>query len=258
MASFAPPAGVTGPTWTTDAVRAQVEVVAANDGVPVNLADAIAQHESGYNPYARGDYQGGQPTSFGLYQLHHGGELDSLPGSYGQQIAAAYDPATNARVALSRVAAAYKANPTADPGVIAATAQRPGDPAGYASAIDTILNGSGSATPPIGIGSGTANAPTGVFGSGTTTYKLTPLGPSITIWSWPRITFAVFGTLLVILGIYLTFRDSGSAINVTVDSADDTGSQGATTSQRTRTARVGKHTASHRSSTTRAAELASE
>lgn len=140
--SFAPPAGVNGPTYTVDQVRAIIDTEAAARGVPAPLAEAVAQQESGFNPYAIGD--GG--TSFGENQLHEGGELNNLPGSLSQQIAAAFDPKTNEDVALGELASVYAANPNADPGQIAAAAQRPADRAGYAAAIDNILRGGSSSS----------------------------------------------------------------------------------------------------------------
>ena len=88
--------------------------VAEQQGVPPALAIATAQQESGLNPYAVGDHG----TSFGLYQLHQGGEL---PQGWTQQ--QAEDPQANAQVALSHMAQVYQANPDADPGSIAAQAQ---------------------------------------------------------------------------------------------------------------------------------------
>lgn len=103
--------------------------VARSLGVPADLAIATAQVESGLDPNAVGD----SGTSFGLFQLHQGGELGSLTP---QQ---AFDPRTNAQVALSEFAQVQQQHPGADPGWIAAWSQRPADPSGYASKVDAAL-----------------------------------------------------------------------------------------------------------------------
>lgn len=98
-------------------------------GVPVDLAIATAWNESGLNPDAVGD----NGTSFGLFQLHEGGELGSLTE------VEAKNPLTNAETAL----AVFKSTkPTTDIyglGLWAAAAQRPADAASYAARVDQIL-----------------------------------------------------------------------------------------------------------------------
>lgn len=106
------------------AVTAAITAVAKKLGVPLNLAMAIAQVESGGNPNSPGG---------GLYQLEvQGGEGQGMTPA---QIA---DPTTNATRALTQVAAIMKANPTADMGTIAALAQRPADRAGYAAKVNAV------------------------------------------------------------------------------------------------------------------------
>lgn len=138
-------------------VQADILAAAAEYGVPGNLALAVAQQESGLNPTAVGD--GG--TSFGLYQLHQGGELGNLTP------AQAFDPTTNADVALSELGAVIAANPQiTDPGTLAALAQRPANPASYAASIDAILGT--QTTSSGGAGSSSTGAPvvtTSVIGS---------------------------------------------------------------------------------------------
>lgn len=96
-------------------------------GVDPILALASAKVESGFNPKAVGD----NGTSFGLYQLHEGGELGNLTP---QQ---AFDPSTNAAVALQQFKNVQRSYPNVtDPGQIAALAQRPADPQGYAAKVD--------------------------------------------------------------------------------------------------------------------------
>lgn len=97
--------------------------VAQQLGVDPNLALATAYKESGFNPTAVGD----KGSSFGLFQLHRGGELGSLTQ---QQ---AFDPSTNARTALSVLA---NIRGIGSPGDVAAAAQRPADPAAYAKVVN--------------------------------------------------------------------------------------------------------------------------
>jgi hypothetical protein len=105
-----------------------IEQIAQADGVDPRLALATAQQESGLDPTDVGD----QGTSFGLYQLHQGGELGNLSE------AQAFDPATNASKAIGVIAQAQAADPTGTPGQIAANAQRPANPASYAAAVNAI------------------------------------------------------------------------------------------------------------------------
>jgi len=133
-------------------VVAIITQVANELGIDPALAIAIAKQESGLDPTAVGD----NGTSFGLYQLHQGGELGSMAPNQ------AFDPMTNARVALAQVAAVAQAHPNWSPGQIAAAAQRPADQAGYANAINSIM-GQGQVQPFTGgggggIGAGSSNA----------------------------------------------------------------------------------------------------
>ena len=120
------------------------------------LALATAMHESRLNPRAVGD----KGTSFGLFQLHRGGELGSLSRRQ------AFNASTNAGRALRefravehlsasallhRFSTQVRNDPTdrlathADimrlvgtPGEVAAVAQRPADPLGYAEKINKL------------------------------------------------------------------------------------------------------------------------
>lgn len=103
-------------------------------GVPVDLALAIAYHESGLNPNAVGD----NGSSFGLFQLHRGGEL----GTMSQQ--QANDPYTNAKRALTEVASVMRRHPGWSYGQIAAAAQRPANQGAYAAAINGLHANQGS------------------------------------------------------------------------------------------------------------------
>lgn len=106
-----------------------ITAIAQELGVPPILAVADAQVESGLNPLAVGD----QGTSFGLFQLHEGGELGNLTP---QQ---AFDPTTNASVALREFALVEQQHPGLDPGWIAALAERPADQPGYAAKVDAAI-----------------------------------------------------------------------------------------------------------------------
>ncbi|MHB2016895.1 MAG: transglycosylase SLT domain-containing protein [Candidatus Xenobia bacterium] len=105
-----------------------VAQVAKSKGVDPVTAVATMLVESGGNNQSVGD--GG--TSFGLFQLHQGGEL---PAGWSQQ--QAFNPQANAEVALSQFAALN--GKYSDPGQLAAAAQRPADPAGYARQVDSKL-----------------------------------------------------------------------------------------------------------------------
>lgn len=69
-------------------------------GVPVQLTDDIIYTESGYNPRAVGD----QGTSFGLLQLHIGGQL---PAQYNNNPTAVFDPALNLQLGMPAIANAW-------------------------------------------------------------------------------------------------------------------------------------------------------
>lgn len=98
-------------------------VVAQVDPV---LTVSIAILESGLNPKAVGD----NFTSFGLFQLHKGGELGIMTESE------AFDPVKNTRVALEFLR--KYAKPDLSPGDIAAASQRPKYPEIYAYTVNTI------------------------------------------------------------------------------------------------------------------------
>jgi len=88
-----PPSSIYGP----------VEAVAVQYGVPIAIWEDVAYAESGYNPKAIGD----QGTSFGLFQLHIGGQL---PSQYDSNPTPVFDPGLNARYAMPSIARAWNAN----------------------------------------------------------------------------------------------------------------------------------------------------
>ncbi len=81
-------------------IYAPVEAVAMQYGIPASLWEDIAYTESGYNPSAVGD----NGSSFGLFQLHIGGQL---PSQYNSNPSAVYDPTLNAQIAMPAIAKAW-------------------------------------------------------------------------------------------------------------------------------------------------------
>lgn len=114
--------------WASDSQQHQQENEA--------LALATATVESNLNPNDQGDYVNGIPTSFGLFQLHRGGELGTLTPTQ------AFDPYTNASVALVRFQQVEASHPgllESNPGEVAALAQRPKNPGAYAAKVNADL-----------------------------------------------------------------------------------------------------------------------
>lgn len=106
-------------------VVSNIIAAAQHYGLDPAVALATAMHESGLNPHAIGD----KGTSFGLFQLHKGGELGKMTA--GQ----AFDPMTNAMRALSE----FARHPGLTGGQLAATSQRPLNPTQYAKAVDALI-----------------------------------------------------------------------------------------------------------------------
>jgi hypothetical protein len=117
---------------------ATITTIAKSLGVDANLALATAITESGLNTYAVGD--GG--TSFGLFQLHQGGELGNLTSTQ------AFNPVTNVTTALGEFQGVMAANPGSGfdgtsfstPGDLAAASQRPQDRSAYATEVNYYYN----------------------------------------------------------------------------------------------------------------------
>lgn len=168
---------------------------AANEyGIDPKLAIATAQVESGLNPQAIGD--GG--TSFGLFQLHRGGELGNMSP---QQ---AFDPLTNARRALSEFANVKKNFPNlTDPGRIAALAQRPADPNGYAAKVNAALGSVGNIASGGAAGAATA-AQSGI------SWLASQLGANPSDL-FTRGAFIVLGILIVGAGVFITFSGGNAS-----------------------------------------------
>jgi len=132
------------------AVATAIQQAAAANGVPLPLALAVAYVESGFNPNASGD----SGHSIGLYQLNDQGEGAEMT------LAQKTDPLTNANKALSEIGAMLSAHPGLDLGQIAAMAQRPADPAGYAARVDSALSmfGGGSSASSSSLQTATVSA----------------------------------------------------------------------------------------------------
>lgn len=81
-----------------DGVAGVVSAVAAQYGVPDYIALDIMQQESGGNPFAVGDYG----TSFGLFQLHYGGQGNGYSASQ------LLNPQQNAQIAMPYIAKGYQ------------------------------------------------------------------------------------------------------------------------------------------------------
>lgn len=89
-----------------------VNSVAIQYGVPTGIWEAVAYTESAYNPNAIGD----NGTSFGLFQLHKGGQADAAL-SQGYTTQQLLDPGINAKFAMPAIgnawaslSASFKAN----------------------------------------------------------------------------------------------------------------------------------------------------
>lgn len=82
------------------AILSAVQPIARQDNVPDALWETVADVESGFNPNALGD----QGTSFGLFQLHIGGQF---PSQYLSDPTALDDPGLNAQFALPDIAKAW-------------------------------------------------------------------------------------------------------------------------------------------------------
>lgn len=238
-----------------DATKQKVVQTIANvakaKGVDVRTAEASAFYESGFSPTSVGDNN----TSFGIYNLHQGGELGNLTP---QQ---AFDPYTNANVALSVFASN---SGISDPGALAAASQRPADPSGYAAHIDALYNDPtflpditpgmttfpGGTDPATGqpaayfpgthihipgTGAGGSIIPDNPVTSGAATIGkdimqgffdilLSPFGlstsdlPSIMV----RLTLIIFGLILIVVALHGLTSSGDNPVSVTLDGAQKT------------------------------------
>lgn len=77
-----------------------IDAIAIQYGVPTSIWEDVAKTESGLNTNAIGD----NGTSFGLFQLHIGGQL---PAQYNNNPTAVFDPVLNAQIAMPSIAKAW-------------------------------------------------------------------------------------------------------------------------------------------------------
>jgi hypothetical protein len=127
-----------------------------NELVNTSIATSAVETGGTFNPDAVGD--GG--TSFGLFQLHEGGELGTLTQSQAD------NPTTNSDVAIAQIAAVLKAQGANEsPGDVAAGAQRPANPTSYASDVNALL-GKGSNTGQSYVTSGNSSSSSSSSSSG--------------------------------------------------------------------------------------------
>ncbi|HEY4000116.1 MAG TPA: transglycosylase SLT domain-containing protein [Candidatus Xenobia bacterium] len=125
--------GSVTPSGSTDpqTLRQNAQLVARiaqQKGVDPTTAVATMLVESGGNNRSVGDHG----TSFGLFQLHQGGELGNMSP---QQ---AFDPGTNASTALNQFAATQRRTGLTG-GALAAAAQRPANPQQYAAMVNSKM-----------------------------------------------------------------------------------------------------------------------
>jgi hypothetical protein len=93
------------PTWAP-----QVDSIMRQAGVPTWVWVTIAQKESGMNPTSEGDRtRAGVPTSFGLFQLHRGGQA---PANVSD--AQLKNPVLNAQISAPNLARGVRACPGGD------------------------------------------------------------------------------------------------------------------------------------------------
>lgn len=103
--------------------------VAQSLGIPPEVALSLGLYESGLDPKRVGD----QGTSFGIYQLHEGGELGSHDANW------AFNVRNNAETALGEMARIHAEHPNLNWGQVAAAAQRPADPGAEAAAVNRTV-----------------------------------------------------------------------------------------------------------------------
>lgn len=126
--------GTHGPLGTVpgqnQSVAAIISQVAHSLGIPPEVALSLGLYESGLDAHRVGD----QGTSFGIYQLHQGGELGSHDAAW------AFNVRNNAETALGEMARIHAEHPQMDWGQVAAAAQRPADPGAEAAAVNRYVS----------------------------------------------------------------------------------------------------------------------
>lgn len=207
--------------------------IAQQKGVDPLTAIATAIHESSLNTDAVGD--GG--TSFGLFQLHEGGELPSRMTQ-----TQAENPATNAGIALSEFQNVQRNNPGLSPGQLAAMSQRPANQGAYANSVNDIYNslkaittknhtlsysqaasqymhGNDQNITTTDFSGNTVIPPDpGKPGSGLSQIAQAIAGPQITSFltniflpaTWIRVASGIGGVVLIVMGLLFIIKDYSS------------------------------------------------
>lgn len=92
---------------TQQDVLNKVAPVANQYGLPAPIWETIAQAESSFGTNNYGDVVNGVPTSFGLFQLHIGGQANAALSQGYSTAQLATDPALNAKFAIPSIANAW-------------------------------------------------------------------------------------------------------------------------------------------------------
>lgn len=200
----------------SDAQKKAADIVASiaqKLGIDPRLAVADAYQESKLDVNAKGDYVNGTPTSFGLFQLHKGGELGNLTPDQ------AFDPTTNATTALGvfdNLDTQYSG------GTLAAKAQRPAAPGQYATDVNALVASgafdqwaSGGSSAANGSSDGASSSGTTTSGSGSLKLLSTPIGDvSLPTSGLVRVSVIVVGFLLVVIGLHALTSNAQTPIGV--------------------------------------------
>lgn len=165
--------------------------------VDTSVATSAVETGGSFNPSIVGD----QGTSFGLFQLHQGGELGSNTEAWAD------NPVNNATRAIGTIADTMASEPNVTPGQIAANAQRPADQTGYARDVNGDLNLSGaSGVGGNAFGLGSAGGTTATTTVGTTTTGAAQSSGNLLA----KVGGFLLGTLLIGVGLVIVFKDTGA------------------------------------------------
>lgn len=185
----------------TQTVQSVIQHWANFYGIPDWIALAIAQAESALDPNAKGDYNAqGQPTSFGLFQLHIGGGQGD--GFTPQQL---LNPDLNSQIAIAHMVGPYQQGVAQGLSgydllqYVAAHSGHPDEtgqmPADYAKKLAAAYQAV------------TGKPPSSSSGSGGSTSGQVQIETPSGIGGWiTRIFWGSAGIAVVLLGIWLMFN----------------------------------------------------
>lgn len=170
-------------------------------GIPASIPLTIAQEESSLNPAAQGDLVNGQPTSFGLFQLHQGNGQGA--GFTSSQL---LEPNLNSQIGIANMVTPYQqgaAKGLTGYSLVQYVAAHSGHPtetgfmpasynAGLAKAYTTI-------TGQKAVGAALA-------GNGVQTGKLAIQAPTGISGAIQSVGWLIAGIVVVGLGIYIAFN----------------------------------------------------